>query len=70
MYHYKDNTGINEKKVNSESPIIDCGIGCNLDVSCNGFFYAENTCSTFEVNIKSANNGIKSSKILKNNLIA
>ena len=46
-----DTAGINEKKVNSESPIIECGIACNLNVSCDGFFFAEDTCSTFQVNI-------------------
>ena len=39
IFHYKDNAGINEKKVNSESPIIECGISCNLNDSCNGFFF-------------------------------
>jgi len=44
-----DQIGINDKKVNSKSPIIECGIACNLNVSCNGFFFAEDTCRTFQL---------------------
>ena len=41
---------MNDKTVNSKSPIIECGIACNLNVSCNGFFFAQETCRTFQVN--------------------
>ena len=41
--------GISETKINSKSSIIECGIACNSDISCNGFIHEEIACSKFKV---------------------